>query len=105
MWPKLLRSQGVEGESKRGTSERWKERAGSGEGEGKREKRAEREREKGRGKERAWRARVAEKDRKGGRGSGMGNSGNADFILEMPIILISGNNTIDLLSLTVALQV
>ena len=38
-------------------------------------------------------------------GSGMGNSGNADFILEMPIILISGNNTIDLLSLTVALQV
>lgn len=38
-------------------------------------------------------------------GSGMGNSSSAKFTLEKPIILVSGHNTIDLLSLTVGLKV
>ncbi|XXG74073.1 hypothetical protein AAC387_Pa07g2886 [Persea americana] len=37
-------------------------------------------------------------------GSGVGNSGNAKVKLEKPITLLSGHNTIDLLSLTVGLQ-
>lgn len=38
-------------------------------------------------------------------GSGAGNSGSAKVTLEKPIMLVSGHNTIDLLSLTVGLQV
>lgn len=38
-------------------------------------------------------------------GSGMGDSSNAKFTLEKPIILIPGDNTIDLLSMTVGLKV
>ncbi|KAF8403035.1 hypothetical protein HHK36_011130 [Tetracentron sinense] len=37
-------------------------------------------------------------------GSGIGKSGNAKVTLEKPITLVSGKNTIDLLSLTVGLQ-
>ncbi|KAJ8641771.1 hypothetical protein MRB53_018465 [Persea americana] len=37
-------------------------------------------------------------------GSGMGDSSNAKFTLEKPIILIPGDNTIDLLSMTVGLK-
>lgn len=37
-------------------------------------------------------------------GSGKGNSGNAKVVLEIPISLVAGKNTIDLLSLTVGLQ-
>lgn len=38
-------------------------------------------------------------------GSGKGNSGNAKVAVEIPIALVAGKNTIDLLSLTVGLQV
>lgn len=38
-------------------------------------------------------------------GSGMGDSSNAKFTLENPIILMPGDNTIDLLSMTVGLKV
>ncbi|XP_004505982.1 beta-galactosidase 8 [Cicer arietinum] len=37
-------------------------------------------------------------------GSGAGNSGNASVNVDIPITLVVGNNTIDLLSLTVGLQ-
>ena len=37
-------------------------------------------------------------------GSGIGNSGNAKVTFDKPIMLKSGNNTIDLLSATVGLQ-
>ncbi|XP_059429427.1 beta-galactosidase 8-like [Corylus avellana] len=37
-------------------------------------------------------------------GSGKGNSGNAKVAVEIPISLVAGKNTIDLLSLTVGLQ-
>ena len=38
-------------------------------------------------------------------GSGIGNSHNAKVTLEKAIMLLQGNNTIDLLSATVGLQV
>jgi hypothetical protein len=38
-------------------------------------------------------------------GSGKGNSDNAEVAVEIPIALTTGKNTIDLLSLTVGLQV
>lgn len=38
-------------------------------------------------------------------GSGTGNSGNAKVTVDIPVTLIHGKNTIDLLSLTVGLQV
>jgi hypothetical protein len=38
-------------------------------------------------------------------GSGKGNYGNPKVAVEIPISLVAGKNTIDLLSLTVGLQV
>lgn len=38
-------------------------------------------------------------------GSGTGNGGNAKVNVDIPITLVAGKNTIDLLSLTVGLQV
>jgi hypothetical protein len=38
-------------------------------------------------------------------GSGTGNAGNAKVAVEIPVTLLPGKNTIDLLSLTAGLQV